>query len=255
MDANELFKTALGLQPPWEVAALDFDLGKRRLDIRVDFQKGSFFPCPVCGKPSKAHDTEERTWRHLDFFQHAAYLTARVPRCDCDEHGIKTVDVPWARKGSGFTLMFEGLIMILVREMTVNAIARLVGGATRIWRVLDHHVDRARAKQFSKVQTITIDEKSYRQGHRCVTFVMDLDLRRLLFRNRGARCGHAGGVRGDLICGGEAEQIKMSAAIYRPSSRASGTSRRRIITTASTNEADERSPGCGPARESPSRQA
>ena len=103
MDANELFKTALGLQPPWEVASLDFDPGKRRLDIRVDFQRGSFFPCPVCGSLSKAHDTEERTWRHLDFFQHAAYLPARVPRCNCDEHGIKTVDVPWARKGSGFT--------------------------------------------------------------------------------------------------------------------------------------------------------
>lgn len=65
MDANELFKTALGLQAPWEVKSLDFNLGARRLDIRVDFQRGSFFPCPVCGNPSKAHDTEERTWRHL----------------------------------------------------------------------------------------------------------------------------------------------------------------------------------------------
>ena len=111
MDTNELFKTALVLQPPWEVASLDFDLSQRRLDIRVDFQRGSFFPCPVCGKPCKAHDTEERIWRHLDFFQHAAYLTARIPRCKCDEPGIKTVDVPWARKGSGFTLMLTGAFM------------------------------------------------------------------------------------------------------------------------------------------------
>lgn len=211
MDANELFKTALGLQPPWEVASLDFDLGKRRLDIRVDFQRGASFPCPVCGKPSKAHDTEERTWRHLDFFQHAAYLTARVPRCDCDEHGIKTVDVPWARKGSGFTLMFEGLIMILVREMTVNAIARLVGEHdTRIWRVLDHHVDEARAKQdFSKVQTIAIDEKSYRRGHRYVTFVMDLELRRLLFGTVGRDGDTLAAFVEDLkLRGGKAEQIQ-----------------------------------------------
>jgi transposase len=210
MDANELFKTALGLQPPWEVASLDFDLSKRRLDIRVDFQKGSSFPCPVCGKQSKAHDTEERTWRHLDFFQHAAYLTARVPRCNCDEHGIKTVDVPWARKGSGFTLMFEGLLMILVREMTVNAVARLVGEHdTRIWRVLKHHVDEARAKQdFSKVETIAVDEKSYRRGHRYVTFVMDLELRRLLFGTVGRDGDTLAAFVEDLkLHGGKAEQI------------------------------------------------
>nr|CBX28135.1 hypothetical protein N47_G34590 [uncultured Desulfobacterium sp.] len=50
-------------------------------------------------------------WRHLNFFQHEAYLTARVPRVDCGDCGIKTVEVPWARSGSGFTLLFEALII------------------------------------------------------------------------------------------------------------------------------------------------
>jgi transposase len=36
------------------------------------------------------------TWRHLNFFQHEAYLHARVPRVRCDKCGIKTVNVPWA---------------------------------------------------------------------------------------------------------------------------------------------------------------
>ena len=219
MDANELFKTALGLQPPWEVASLDLDVSERRLDIRVDFQRGCSFPCPVCGKQSKAHDTEERTWRHLDFFQHAAYLTARVPRCNCDEHGIKTVDVPWARKGSGFTLMFEGLIMMLVREMTVNAVARLVGEHdTRIWRVLNHHVDEARAKQdFSEVQTIAVDEKSYRRGHRYATFVMDLEQRRLLFGTVGRDGDTLAAFVEDLKAhGGEAGQIQDACSDLSP---------------------------------------
>lgn len=211
MDANQLFKAALGLQAPWEVESLDFDQSNRRLNIQVDFQRGSFFPCPVCGAPSKAHDTEERTWRHLDFFQHAAYLTARVPRCNCDEHGIKTVDVPWARKGSGFTLMFEALLMVLVREMPVNAVARLVGEHdTRIWRVLDHHVEEARAKQdFSKVKTIAVDEKAYRRGHRYVTFVMDLDLRRLIYGTVGRDSDTLAAFVKDLEThGGKAEQIR-----------------------------------------------
>jgi len=48
--------------------------------------------------------------------------------------GIKTVEVPWARQRSGFTLLFESLIMTLAREMPVAAIATLVGEHdTRIW--------------------------------------------------------------------------------------------------------------------------
>jgi len=108
MDMTTLFTMALGLQAPWEVKDLQFDKDGQRLDIIIDFTRGANFPCPVCGKPCKTHDTEERTWRHMDFFQHSAYLTARVPRCDCDDHGVKQVSVPWARPGSGFTTPSSG---------------------------------------------------------------------------------------------------------------------------------------------------
>ena len=45
----ELFQRALGLEPPWEVVEDKFDAEHRRLDLRVDFAKGSRFPCPECG--------------------------------------------------------------------------------------------------------------------------------------------------------------------------------------------------------------
>ncbi|MHB8334799.1 MAG: transposase family protein [Acidimicrobiales bacterium] len=32
-------------------------------------------------------DSTEKHWRYLDFFQHQAFLIARVPRVDCPEHG------------------------------------------------------------------------------------------------------------------------------------------------------------------------
>jgi hypothetical protein len=74
MDTNTLFTLALGLQAPWEVKNLRFEAGTRRLDIDLDFTRGASFPCQVCGLPCKVHDTEEKSWRHLDFFQHSAYL-------------------------------------------------------------------------------------------------------------------------------------------------------------------------------------
>lgn len=187
MDPNTLFKVALGLQSPWEVKSLDFSVEAKRLDIRVDFEPGSTFPCPECGKPSKAHDTEERSWRHLDFFQHAAYLTARVPRCKCDEHGVKQVAVPWARPGSGFTLLFEALLMALAREMPVKAVARIVGEHdTRIWRMLDHYVVEALSKlDLSEVSEIGVDETAARRGHDYITLFMDHGKRRLMFAIAG----------------------------------------------------------------------
>ncbi len=102
MPEVDLFQRALGLGEPWVVAGVGFDAGERRLDLRIDFRKGARFACPECGRDDlKVHDTEEKTWRHLNFWQHETYLTARVPRVVCPEHKVRQVDVPWARSGLG----------------------------------------------------------------------------------------------------------------------------------------------------------
>ena len=94
--------------------------------------------------PAKAHDFESFTWRHLNFFQHHCLITARVPRVDCPDHGVKRATVPWARAGSRFTLLFEQAALILAREMPVAAGARFMGITDkRLWRVLQHYVARA----------------------------------------------------------------------------------------------------------------
>jgi transposase len=93
----DLVQLALGLVPPWMVAAANFDAEKKRLDIEIDFKTGGRFPCPDCGKADCAvHDTVKKTWRHLNFFLHA-----RVARIDCPDCGVRLVNVPWARPGSG----------------------------------------------------------------------------------------------------------------------------------------------------------
>ena len=71
-------------------------------------------------------------------------IHARVPRVKCDEHGVKTVSVPWSRSNTSFTLMFETLI-IAIAEMPVSAVARIVRtNENSVWRILKHYVDEAR---------------------------------------------------------------------------------------------------------------
>src|SRR5215210_70574 len=84
MDSKDLFTLALGLTKPWYVVRNELDTVKRQLEIGIDFERGGTFPCPECGQAGcKAYDTEERRWRHLNFFQFETVLSARVPRIDC----------------------------------------------------------------------------------------------------------------------------------------------------------------------------
>lgn len=41
------------------------------------------FPCPEGKADCAVHDTAEKEWHDLNFFQHEAYLHARVPRIRC----------------------------------------------------------------------------------------------------------------------------------------------------------------------------
>ncbi len=178
---------ALGLSFPWKVMSSDFDAQAGRLDIRIDFPRGSRFCCPTCGTSGPAYDTREMTWRHLNFFQHEAHLHAGVPRVQCSRCGVKRAAVPWARDGSGFTLLFEALIIAMARTMPVRTVARMVGEHdTRLWPIVHHYVEMARdAADHSEVTRVAFDETSARRGHDYVTLFADLEKRRVLFATDG----------------------------------------------------------------------
>ena len=183
MNENELFQAALGLLPPWLVDRCTFTVESGRLDLYLDFPRGSSFACPLCAAPAKAYDTESLTWRHLNFFQHQAFLHARTPRVECSRCGVHRIAVPWARANSGFTLLFEAFVLQLVQVMPVLAAARLVGEHdTLVWRILHHYVDSARSKaNHSSVTQVGIDETAARRGHDYVSLFVDLSERKVLF--------------------------------------------------------------------------
>jgi transposase len=212
MRDTALLQLALGLTPPWTVSRADFDADARRLDIQIDFVPGSRFACPVCGAADcPAYDTERKTWRHLNFFQHHAYLSARVPRVRCDTCGVKTVSVPWARPDSGFTLLFEALLMTMIPAMPVAAVARMVGEHdTRLWRVVHHYVDQARARaDASKVTRVAIDETAARRGHNYITLFVDIDHARVLFATEGRDGETVAAFADDLTAhGGNPDQVR-----------------------------------------------
>ena len=119
-----LFEQALGLKRPWYVERTEFDAESRRLDLYLNFEAGGTFGCGPCGgEGCTAYDTAAKQWRHLNFFQHQAFLHAPSPRVDCPECGIRQARLPWARPRSGFTLLFEALALTNWRNPNGEAVA------------------------------------------------------------------------------------------------------------------------------------
>ena len=183
----DLFTDALGLQNPWKVTDVSFDIKESRLDIHIARTRGSKVKCPICDKECSVHDSKDRTWRHLNFFQYKAFIHCKVPRCNCEDHGVKQICVPWTREGSGFTLLFEAFAMTLVRNMPVNSVGKMMGiYSDRLWRIIDHYVEIAYAKvKFNNITSIGIDETSNKRGHDYITLFVDLDESKVIYATEG----------------------------------------------------------------------
>ena len=197
MEMKSLFTIALGLGEPWEVAEVRLHGEPRQLELRLEFKRGARFAAP--GQEHQlllpVHDTVERRWRHLDFFQFRCELVAQVPRVRLPDGRVVSVEVPWARPQSGFTLLFEALALLLAKEMTMAAAADYLGEHdTRLWRAVGHHVAQAHAQaDWSQVSAIAIDETAARKGQRYVSLVLDAPTRAVLLavEGRGKESLHA----------------------------------------------------------------
>jgi transposase len=190
MNDHDIFAIALGVSTPWLIKDVEFkaeDSSVHTLHITLDFKPGTEFPCPDCGDMCKIHDTDTKSWRHLNFFQHETYIHARVPRTVCKSHKIKLVDVPWARSNSGFTLLFEAMTLRMAKYQPVAALAREIGEHdTRIWRILDHYVEQELANQnLEHVTSVGIDETAGKRRHDYVTIVADIDTRKVIHVSKG----------------------------------------------------------------------
>lgn len=173
---EELFQQALGIESPWFIKSIEFEAANKRLDIHVDFKRGATFSDGSEGAACKAYDTVNKTWRHLNFFQHECYLHARVPRIKREDGCVRLISPPWSGVVSGFTLLFEALLIQLCKSMPVHNVSQLTGVSDYlIWRVLDVYINAAKFDEnLHALHTIGMDETSIAKGHDYITLFVDL---------------------------------------------------------------------------------
>jgi transposase len=209
----KVFEAALGIGAPWSVGAVEFDEATKVLTVPVDFKPGTRFKVSGHEGLHPVHDTVVKTYRHLNFFQHECYLQVRTPRVKLPDGSVRLVEPDFAGRLSGFTLLFEALVLMLSQQMPFAAVARIVGeSAYRCMEVCNRYVDMALGQaDFSGVTSLAIDETSAptrARGHDYVTLAADAQARRVIFVTEGRDAKAVKALAADLAAHGcPAEQI------------------------------------------------
>jgi transposase len=184
MEDRELYGRILGIQSPWSVAAVDLQPASGEVHIYLSHDALPEWPCPECATPSRLYDHQpERRWRHLDTCQYRTILHAGPPRCQCPNHGVRVVKLPWAEPSSRFTALFEALAIAWLRSASQKAVAEQLGLSwDEIHGIMERAVKRGlQRRQSEPVPRLGVDEKAFRKGHKYLTLVNDLTRGRVLY--------------------------------------------------------------------------
>lgn len=175
----------LGLTVPWRVTTVELDHTAKTVTVSVAWPTNTPVPCPECATAcTVASHREQRSWRHLDTMQFATILQCRVPRARCPDHGVKTISVPWASRGSRFTLLFEGFAVDVLKTAAHLTAACLLLRISwdQAFRIMDKAVERGLTRRAftDTLSHVGIDEKSFGKGQSYGSLLTDLDGQRVL---------------------------------------------------------------------------
>lgn len=175
MRDTDLYSQILGIAAPWSVSLVELDTPNQTVTVHVRHDSTAVVTCPRCGKPSPRYDRRERRWRHLDTMQFQTILQADMPRVECSEHGVLQVRAPWSEEGSGFTALFEALVIDWLKAAPTATVASYLGLS---WKAVDGIMQRAvqrglARRTVSAPEHISVDETSFQRRHEYVTVVTD----------------------------------------------------------------------------------
>lgn len=175
MRDKDLYQQILGIRSPWRVADVELDVKGEEVTVHVALDVGADLICPKCGRSCSGYDHRSRRWRHLDTCQFRTIVAADVPRVQCPVCGVRQMAVPWAEPGSGFTALFEALVIDWLREASLSAVARRMKMS---WNAVNTIMERAVRRGLLRREEVSprrlnVDETSFARRHDYVTVVSD----------------------------------------------------------------------------------
>jgi transposase len=159
------------------VQEVKVDVGGLKVEVRVGYREGTLWACPESRERLPVHDHVERSWRHLDTCQFETLLVCRVPRLRLGDGKVWTVPVPWAEKGSRFTLLFERLAVTVLQA--ARSLKQAAGWLRLDWdavqRIMERAVERGLCRrELEGLKHLGLDEKSFRRGQDYISVLTEV---------------------------------------------------------------------------------
>ena len=177
MFSEQLFDLMLDFGDEWKVEDVQLNTKTEEVDVQIKYigQRAdhplTFEPCPIYDHAPL------RRWRHLDTMQFKTYINCRVPRVKGTDGKVLTVKVPWADSFERHTYLFESLaIDVLQSTKNQSKTAKLLRcGFNVINRIIHNSTARGLGRRLDNLifEHLSIDEKSFKKGHKYVTVISD----------------------------------------------------------------------------------
>ena len=180
----ELFTKLLGLETPWIIESMEAKIIEKEIIIKVIYPSITYAKCPECGELCPQYDHPNiRKWRHLDTMQFKTIIESSVPRINCKNHGILTIEIPWAQSNSRFTELFERFAIDVLLSCKANSQACKLLEIS--WDEMQHIKEKAVNRGLEKrklecIEYLGVDEKSFLKGHKYSTILTDLNNSRII---------------------------------------------------------------------------
>lgn len=181
MNLVVFYQSVIAPPKPWKVVRVECFNDAFRVDVWLEHDP-SKFRCPECMAECSVRDhAPERVWRHLDTCEFQTYIHARLPRVQCNEHGIVTACVPFATPQISVTMSMEKLCIKAMQECTLQGAEKLIGVTPRkLQRIQSLAVARGLERRGEDTPLkMGLDEKQVFSRHKYFTVITDLKDRKV----------------------------------------------------------------------------
>lgn len=171
---EDFFNLVLDFGDEWVVKDVETDHKQLHIYLYLEYIS-DHYEDPDTMEPAVLYDhCEMREWRHLDILHYQTYVRCRIPRVKCKDGKVKQIAIGWANKHDRHSFQFEKKVIdLLLATKNQSKTAQFLGCSFRLVnRILHRCVERGlerRSTDTVPFEHISIDEKSFKKGHKYVT--------------------------------------------------------------------------------------
>lgn len=158
----------------WVIAEINADHTKKEVYLKMKYANSKYYD-PETDEECKLYDhAPERLWRHLDIWDYKSFIVCSLPRVITQGGLVKTIKLGWADKHARHSYSFEiKVIDSLKATKNQTQTAVLLGCSFRLVnRIIHQSTERGLSRRDTKkqpIEDISLDEKSFKKGHKYVT--------------------------------------------------------------------------------------